>query len=277
MKKIFLLAVLFFIFFGNVAYAQNTTRAEFSILYNAYRKKYDEYLVAHDEYTLARSQYEKFDTLTSREKAQVETAKMLIKRDEVMVLYFTALKARLDDTSLEMDEARKNELKSLIDTEIQWYNEHKSRIKTNQTLKELVIISNEGQDHYYGNDNTIYLSLFEISRARMTRYDNRFDELFLRLTSLTETIKAEKRDEYKLSDSKIERIDRWIGEVNNKEAEYNLTMEEAVKLTPEQGDRNRSKNLYNAALESMEEALAILKQRISFVNEVIREIKISEK
>lgn len=279
MKYIFVFVLSVFLLFetgSKVIKAQNPTREEFNKAYAEYRLKYEEYDSVHSDYVLAKSQYEKFKTLTSRTNAQAATAKMLQKRDDVVVYYLAALKIRLKDTSIEITEDKKNSLYSQIDDEINWFNNHKSGISESDSLTDLINKSNEAKSKFTDLNYLIYDSLFSISDGRMVKYEGRFKDFLGQLSDLINKIKGEKRQEYKFSDEKIQTIDRWIIEtedgVNKAEGELSNARDSASKMAT--GFNNAV--IYNGVVATLTKSGNYLKDAISYTKEIVREIKVAE-
>ncbi|OGM14512.1 hypothetical protein A3A76_05935 [Candidatus Woesebacteria bacterium RIFCSPLOWO2_01_FULL_39_23] len=267
---------LLFVFYTKNLFAQNPTRDEFNRALETYSIKYEEYNKAHDEYVLAKAQYIKFKTLASKTNAQAATVDMLQKRDEVVIYYLYAIRARLNDSSITIDDAKKNDLFGKLDSEVSWFNTHKQNISTNDSLENLIIKSDEAKAEFKKFNFPVYDSLFSISRGRMVKYRSRFDTSFTGLTDLVAKIRTEKRAEYSLSEDKLNTIDRWVTEIRDRliksDSEMSKADEAAHKMTGEIDNRGT----YNGALVSLGKANDYLKQSISYTKEIIREIKIAE-
>jgi hypothetical protein len=263
-------------FFVKKIYAQNPSKEEFNQALNNYSLKYEEYNSAHGDYILARSQYLKFMTLTSKTNAQAATAKMLKLRDEVVVYYLNAIKARLDDTSIEISTDEKSNLFLKIDSEIAWFNDHKGNISENDSLEDLVSKSNDASTRFKGLGLTIYDSLYSISDGRMLKYRTRFNDFFQNLTELVNKIKTEDRAEFSLSNEKLSTIDRWITETRDRVGKTEEEQAKAEELGTHFGDKSDNKAVYDQTISSLTKTNSYLKDAISYTEEIIREIKVAE-
>jgi hypothetical protein len=272
-------ALIFFIFFftvrvGNVN-AQNETREVFSKVFSDYQQKYQEYLLVHDQYTLSKKEYEKYLTLSSKEKLQEDTSYMLIKRDEVLITYYRSILAKMDDSLVKMPEDRKSEYIQKYNDEITWLNEHKNLYQINDSPQTLSLKSEEVDQRFQKFKGEIYKSLYYISRGKIQTYSERYDGLYNDLFALTEKIKVEQREAYKLSDSKLEIIYRWFGEINLKDEAYTNLLNKADDSIFKSTDKTVI-SVYNTAMKTLSSAMNLFKERISFAKEVVNEIKVSE-
>ena len=273
------ITIVFLILFCAVGvhniFAQNETREVFSKVFADYQLKYQEYVLAHDQYILSKKEYEKYLTLSSKEKLQEDISIMLIKRDEVLISYYRSVIAKMDDTLVKMPDDRKNEYIQKFTDEITWLDEHKKLYQINDSPHTLSIKSEEVDTRFKNFQDEVYKSLYYISRGKIQTYSERYDTLFNDLFNLVEKIKVEQRDAYKLSDSKLEIIYRWFGELGLKNDAY-------AKLL-DQADQNIYKATektvlpaYNNAIKTLLGAMELLKDRISYAKEVVNEIKVSE-
>jgi hypothetical protein len=267
--------ILSFIFIRHV-YAQNPSRETFNKALYDYSLKYEEYNSAHNEYVLTRSQYLKFKTLTSKTNAQAATSKMLRVRDEVVVYYLNAIKARLNDTSIEISADKKNNLYLKIDSEIAWFNDHKGNISENDSLEALVSKSNDASTRFKGLGLTIYESLYSISDGRMLKYRIRFNDFFLNLTDLVGRIRTEERAEFSLSNEKLTTIDRWIIETRDRLGKSEEEQSKAEEQGTHFGEKTDNKAVYNQTIDSLTKTSSYLKEAIGYTKEIIREIKVAE-
>ncbi len=270
MKKIFLVIFILIITpcFGiSPVSAQNATREQFETVFAQYRDKYDEYVSAHNDYVLSKKQYEQYKTLSSKENLQKDLQSMLLKRDEVMILYYRAIISKMDDSSIRMPEDRKIEYTRILTDEVNWLDEHKTQYKINDSPQTLASKSEEVDNRFQLFQNDLYQALYYLVRGKVDMYDDLF--------SLTEKIKNEQREAYKLSDSKIEIIDRWFGEISTKNDEYVKLLAQADAAILKAESRN-SKGVYENSMKTLNNAMNVFKDRLMYTKEIIREIKVSE-
>lgn len=261
--------------FGSMSFAQNVSREQFSQVFAQYREKYDEYVLLHDDYVLSKKQYEQFKTLSSKENLQRDTQRMLVKRDEVLILYYRSIISKMDDSMIKIPDDRKSEYTNYFLDEIAWMEEHKNQYKVNDSPEVLSTKSEEVDTRLKDFQDVLYKGLYYITRGKMEMYGERYDALSNDLVALTQKIKDEQRDAYRLSEDKIEIIDRWFGEINLKNEEYKKLLEQADALILK-ADGNNSKGVYDGSIKILEKAMTSFKERIGYTEEIIREIKVSE-
>lgn len=277
MKRLLNILILFifiFVFSDNVS-AQNVTREDFSKVYSEYRTKYEDYTKAHDTYILSKKQYDQYKTLSAKENLQRDTQNMLVKRDEVLVLYYKSMISKMGDSSISMPDDRKNEYASKFNTEILWLEEHKSLYRVNDSPETLSTKSKEVSERYSAFQADIYKGLYYLARGKAEKYGERYNFLFNDLYLLTEKIKSEQRDAYKLSDTKIEIIDRWFGEISLKNDEYsNLLVRSDNEILKASGKGSRV--TYATSIKILKDAMGVFTTRLGYIQEIIKEIKVSE-
>jgi len=277
--KLFKIALASLILFCAVGarniYAQNETREAYSKVFGDYQLKYQEYILAHERYVLSRREYYKYLTLSSKEKLQEDTADMLIIRDEVLVSYYRSVIAKMGDNLITMSDERKNETIQKYNDEITWLNEHKNLYQKNDSPQTLSVKSEEVDTRFKKFQGDIYKSLYYISRGKMQTYGERYNFLYNELFNLTEKIKAEQRDAYKLSDSKLEIIYRWFGEIGTKDEAY-VKLLDTADAGIYKATEKTAQGVYNLALQTLLKAMNLFNEKILYAKEVVNEIKVSE-
>ena len=277
--KLFRIALASLILFCAVGiqniYAQNETREAYSKVFDHYQLKYQEYVLAHERYVLSKEEYENYLTLSSKEKLQKDTANMLIIRDEVLVAYYRSIMAKMDDSLITMPEERKNEYLQKYNDEITWLNEHIKLYQINDSPQTLSVKSEEVDARFKKFQSDIYKSLYYLSRGKMQTYSERYNFLYNELFNLTEKIKVEQRDAYKLSDSKLEIIYRWFGEIGSKDGEYVKLLDKTDANIVKATERS-ALGVYNLAIKTLLGAMDLFNEKISYAKEIVNEIKVSE-
>jgi len=277
MKKIFIIISLLFLSIGlaSSSKAQNVSREQFSQVFAEYMRKYDEYVISHEKYILSKKQYESFNTLSSKENVQRDTKDMLYKREEVLIYYLKSLISKLDDSSLSIPQEDKDSYISQFNSEIDWLNEHRITYKVTDSPEILSEKSEAVDTRFKVLTPVIYKCLYHISKGKVVRYDERYDLLYNDLITLTEKIKVEQRDAYKLSESKTEIIDRWFGEIGVKDEEYQKFLDEGDKNLLKISERT-AYSTYKASIKVLTDAKNVMLKKISYMKEIVKEIKISE-
>ncbi|MFV1917361.1 MAG: hypothetical protein ACC618_02705 [Patescibacteria group bacterium] len=280
MRRIVIAVLSITLFLGTFVYVPTTS---YSQSFSSYSQAFEDYSLAvegykrvHDDYVLARSQFLRFQTLTSQNNAKEATAKLLEKRDDVIIKYLTALKEKITDTEGVPDATREG-LFFRIDEEISWFSDHMGRVSSAGSLDDLVLDSNEAKKRFEQADSLIYESLSLISVGRLNNFRDRLEATFSQLREKVNQIRDEDRSEYKFSTRKLERIDRWIFETENRITRSNEKQQEVDKLMVRFGEqRKNNSGLYNSVLVGLGESQQYLEEASLFVKEIIREIETAE-
>ena len=270
-----LLTTFLFVVFSSPAISQGTDN-NFDQTYSEYTKKVEEYKRTRDEYVLARSQYLKFKTLTAQNNAKEATKRMLEARDNVVVLYLQSIKAKVNETK-GIDDPTEEGLFIRLDEEISWFSDHKAKLSSAGTLDDLVSDSNLAKGRWKSAAPLIYESLAVISSGKINDFQERLTNIFNGVKGKMNEIGKEEREEYKFSSRKIQIIDRWIFETENRITRSEGKQTEALEIISEYagGKKNEAK-LFEDALIILDEAKQYSKEGSSFLKEIIREIKTAE-
>ena len=276
--KTFIISIFIIVFFSIAqgVFAQDeTNRTDFNKNYIDYRDKYEDYVTQHEKYFLSKRQYEQYKTLSAKEQLQKDLSEMLIDRDGVLNLYYKTLVSKLKDKTIDIPEDKRNEYISKLESEITWISDHITLYYATDTPEILSDKSEEVDKRNKDFIGEIYRSLYYISRGKIVTYNARFNYLFNEFYSLTEKIKIEQREAYKLSDSKIEIINRWFGEINLKDQEFNKLLEQAeVQIMKNKGKAVAAS--YGGAEKILSQAKEILIQEIANLKEIATQIKVAE-
>ena len=285
MKKIlqrtFQCLLVFAVFMG-LAVAPMQTSAQVSSVTD-YEKAFNEYILSleeyediHDEYGLTRSQYLKFRTLTSRNNAREATAEMLAARDDVVVKYLAAIRERLLEVS-GINEGARSRVIAQLNEEISWFEGHKESLVGAGSLEDLVSDSLEAKKRYGKLGPVIYEALSLVPYGRITRFQERLEENFLAVKDKVATIRSEDRGEYQLSKEKLESIDNWVFETEERISRGNAkydTVQEIIDTIPvsRQTFASSSKK-YNQVLARLGLTMQDYRDTSLSIREITREIK----
>ncbi len=269
MKKLyfsfFLVLSLLFIFsvFVKKAYSEELT---FSRAYQDYQYNSDLYNKAHADYELARASYLQYKTLVSKNNAQEKTLTMLSARDQVVITYLTAIRTRLKEVGGVPDDKRQ-ELFSLIDSEVSWFMNHKQTLTSAGSLDDLVSDSNEVKAHFPSVELLIYKTLTQISvgKVEAVRLEE-FDILNNLKTKITEIKSNGDKDTAIVERGTLE-IESRIGRSQSKNNEA-LGLIGEMKLE----DTNKE-DQYNSALDVVGASLQYLKDAGAFFSQIIINIE----
>jgi len=284
--KVFLLFFSFALFLflnSGTVFAQEEMDTEGSEIptvtsvYADYTKIIDEYTKAHDDFIVKRAQYLRFKTLKSQEDAQASTLSMLQKRDDVVVSYLKVLQSRIEE-AVGVTDSRRDALNFRINEEIQWFTEHKEILTSAASLSDLVRDSAKAKLRFYSVISLAYEVLANTSYGHIVDFQERVKDLQRNLKVKVEDIKSEERDEYKLSNNKLQVIDRWIFESDNRivrgEERQNGAEINIIDLSGYTGISVLGS--YNQTLTKLGESQLYYKEASSFMREVIREIKVQD-
>jgi hypothetical protein len=281
--SLFFSFVLFLFLNSNTVFAQEETATESSevplltSVYADYTKIIDEYTKLHDDFIVKRAQYLRFKTLKSQEEAQASTLSMLQKRDDVVVSYLKVLQSRIEE-AVGVTDSRRDALNFRINGEIQWFTEHREILTSAASLSDLVKDSTKAELRFDSVISLAYEVLANTSYGHIVDFQERVKDLQGNLKMKVENIKSEERDEYKLSSDKLQVIDRWIFESDNRivrgeerqgGAEISITDLNRYTGTAVLGS-------YNQTLTKLGESQLYYKEASSFMREVIREIKVQD-
>ncbi len=182
MKKItvFTSILLTFIFVTNIS-AQSLTyeRAYQDYQYN--RTIYDQ---SFTEFQDAKNAYTANQTLRLKEEAKLKALNMLRNRDQLTVVYLTALRANLSEQPGLEGPVRDN-IYTKIDQEVAWYSNHKTNYKDDDSIESLFAKSDEVKARY--NSKTILIideSLFDITLGQEKTLRQRHEQLYATLRGL---------------------------------------------------------------------------------------------
>lgn len=264
MKKIlpisFLLLSFFLSFISVSAQDFDYSRSLSDYLYN-----YNLYRSAYNEYVGAKSEYQTYQTLTSQTKSLEATKKMLLARDESLKTYLTALRMKLKDTTNILD-YQQNLSYIKLDNEITWLSDHKNSLPSSGTIEDLLETSQELEKRYPQIEVLSYQTLGVIMTGKETQIHNRVLEEIKKTESKINQIKATGEDTTSL--------ERWLMQAKEKMTRSEEKGKEAQGyLTQMKVTETNKKNVWNKAQKAFEEENQYLKEAISYLKEIVREIK----
>lgn len=235
-----------------------------------YNLKMEDYNKTHEEYVLRRSQYIRFKTLKSENDARAATVAMLQARDDVVMAYLTAIRKRLEETK-GLPSDQKSTITIQLDNEIGFFKDHKARIPSTGTLDDLVADSKLAQDEFTKDQDLFYQTLLAVGDGRILDVHTRLNEKFSELKAKIETIRAETRPEYVVSVDKMQAIDRFIFESENKIQRADDKRKEAEDVSRLNGRMDPGE--YNRRIGILGEAQQLLKEASSFLKEIVSQVK----
>lgn len=279
MKKyltIFPIVLIIFFFLSLVDINRSYGATPFDNAYQQYSLKVEDYRKVHDEYVLARSQYLKFGTLTSTNNAKDTAIVMLQARDDVVISYFKAVKEKVAETQ-GIPDATRDALNIRIDEETNWFSEHRGRLSSAGSLDDIVTDSDEAKNRFESVDPLIYEALSAIASGKISRFRERLNESFSSVSTKVGEIREDEREDFAFSTRKLELIDRWIFETENRITRSEEKQVDAEEIFAEfSAEKKRNAQTHNEVLSILGESQQYLKEASLFVKEIIREIKTAE-
>jgi hypothetical protein len=244
----------------------NTSSFDYSKAYQDYIYNLNLYRQAYQKFVLAKNEHLSYKTLTSETNALETTKEMLEARSQAIIVYLTALKMRLSETTGVLNyqsNLRFVELMKNIDT----FETQKNLFPAAATLKDLLKVSSQFENQYSKTEVLTYNTLFTVVSGKE---NNLRDQIQFQITKLEQKLAQMSKEGLK----DTLRAERWLLEAKNKitlsqqkqdEANKNLS-----KLTPQQKDKNK---VFAESQLMLEESNQYLKEAISNLKELVIEIK----
>jgi hypothetical protein len=217
MKKLALIPffILVFLFNPQRVFAQtfDATKA-----YSDYQYQLSIYEQDDSDFQNAKTFYLANPTLQLKESLRQKTLQMLEDRDQLMVVYLTALRMQILETNGFTDD-QKNAIYAKIDPEVAWYQAHITNYLDTDTLTDLFNKSSESQSRYATNTTPIIdESLFDIGLSQ---------EIGLRLAhqQIYTDLKNYINDQVAAGKLKLDPFNMWLNDTDSvlQELENNET------------------------------------------------------
>lgn len=256
----FFLLVSGFLVFENPAIAQEFSAQK---AYQDYQYQLSSYLQANTEYEDAKTFYQNNSTLQLREEARKKTLALLKSRDQLMVVYLTALRIQIvESTGFTTDE--KGSVYSQIDPEILWYQEHITNYQDGDDLSTLFTKSDESKTRYQSTTRPIiYNSLFDITLSQQIgmRIDNQ---------SVYTGLKNFINDQVSLGKLKIDPFNRWLSDIDTVLSFLNQNETEAKTHIPIFYTRSYSLNqTYTTGIQILTNSVKPITQLNNYLIEML--------
>lgn len=265
-KAAFLILILLtFLLFVSGVRAQTLT---FDRAYRDYQFNLTTYGQAYSDYQNAKNAYlQGGKTLQLKDTATQKTLVMLRDRDQLMIVYLTALRTKIaESTGLTGDE--KGGIFGKIDADVNFYTSHKANYKDDDSLDTLFIKNSESQSQYKDTTSLVVdEAVFDISLG---------EEVGIRL------------DHEKIYDALKNLIDAGVasGKLSREPFNHWLTDIDATDATLKQNEdaaRTEIQKIYSqsysptgssdASLEILKSSVIPLSQLNEFLTEVVNYIK----
>jgi len=243
---------------------------DFERAYQDYVFTFDVYNSKHAEYILSKAQYEQAKTLFSQSKARESALNMLAARDDVVITYLTAVRMRMVEAEGVSDTVKQG-LFSRLDAEVAWFKDHKARLSSSGTLKDIEEDSAEAANRFSRVSQTIaYETLATIP----------FGTLSLLRQETSNILKEINEKIYQLrisGDKDTSKLERWAFEVDNKITRSLDKEIEAQSLIINFVPRDRQRNTdyfqnFSRLISNLDESRQLLRDAIGPMKEIIRNI-----
>lgn len=131
--------------------------------YQDYQYNLTQYNQAYSDYQDAKNSFLLNQTLSLKEEARQKTLAMLMARDQLMIVYLTALRTKIvESPGLSSDD--KGAIFTKIDSEVSWYQNHKTNYKDGDSLDDLFAKNDEAKNRYKTNTSLVTgETIFDIS------------------------------------------------------------------------------------------------------------------
>lgn len=243
---------------------------DFNKAYADYVFNLDVYQKAHAEYVLARGQYLASKTVAAQQKAIDVTKTMLESRDMATSTYLTALRMRIKENT-GLSDNDKNNLYAMIDPDVVWYADHKTRVASVESLNDLVSDSNEARDYYQKTtEPNVYKILTYNAVGKLTIFETIDKNAITDLDSKIVEIKGN-------GDKKTDTIDRAMLDSQNSLERALEKDTAALNVINDPKNASRDPNsTYNSAQDILSQSLGYIKSANNILIEVVRNIKTAD-
>jgi len=239
---------------------------DFKQAYADYIQYYNAYLQAHKEYLIAKNQYETYKTLTAKTIALEQTMKMLQARDDVIITFLIALRAKLAEET-NIGSSQLNLLYLWLDEEVIWFRGHKETLTSAGSIPDLIRISGRAQERYQRTEALIYQSLLEMFLYKEAAFQNQVQDQVDVLEKKIVEIRGR-------ADKDTSVVERWLLEAKNRQARSAEKLEELsyYEIKSSQRSSEKSQN-FNKSVYIIEQAHQYLKETNDALLEIVKEVK----
>ncbi len=279
MRKVTLVFIVVFFFVITYGFATSRVLSQsngFDEAFGEYRNSLELYDTAHGEYSLARSQYLRLRTLTSKSEAKEKTRAMLEARDQALINYLTAIKEKINETE-GITGSKKSQLSADLNTEINWFVNHKANLIGAGSLEDLVQDSAGASVYWLSIRPVVYRVLSEIPFGKVVDFRMRLGVNLSSVKNKVEEIRNEEREEYKLDTRKLEVIDRWTfeteGRLTRGTQKQDGTLPSFSSFTDEKLRRRNDKGVYESIVKKLLASVQDYQEASLFMREIIDELK----
>lgn len=236
----------------------NKALSDYLYNYNIYR---NDYL----KFTSARSEFLNYKTLTSENKAFEATKIMLSDRSMTMKTYLTTLRMKLYEETAILN-YNQNFYYIKLDDEVAFLDKNKNEYASAGSIDDLLTTSKILEDRFPAEEKLTYQTLGQIDSGIETNIKNKINNIIGLIETKVGQIKAAGED------TTVE--ERWILQAKEKVKRAEEKDREAYTLLTKIDDGDDDKlDQWNKIQKVYEEEHLYYKEAVSFLKEIVREIK----
>lgn len=266
MKKtaILILSLLTITLWTREVYAQTLT---FDRAYQDYQYNQTLYDQSYSDYQDAKNAYLANQTLSLKDDARKKTYKMLVARDQLMVVYLTALRTKISELPA-LDPEDKNNIFGKLDSEVNFYTNHKTTYRDQDDLPTLFANNSQPQNQY--KDKTLLVineALFDISLGQLGGIRQAQEQIYTDLKTEIDKGVAEGL-------LTLDPFDHWLTDIDSIDSILKQNEDKArnqIQLMYSQSYNYRGG--YATSINILDSSLKPLSQLNEFLTEVVNYIK----
>lgn len=235
--------------------------ASYSQAYQDYLFEFNNYRNAYQEYQVAKSKYLAFQTLVSQNEAIDKTRTVLVRRDNAVSSFLSALKERLAETNgvNENEQAVQNSKIQLLQS---FLDNHRAKVEAAATLNDLTSLSKEFETKNKESVNLSNQTVGLIVISRFNFFFDRFDTQKALLSSFVKDIGS--------TGENTQSYERQIGLIDAKRrlADEKYQTLKNIYFPPEEKNIN-----VEETIPLIQDTYLYLKESTSYLLETIKNIK----
>jgi hypothetical protein len=235
--------------------------------YADYQYQLSVYQKAYSEFQEAKSFYQGNPTLQLKSEARRKTLKMLKERDNLIVVYLTAIRMHIWE-SKGFDENQKNAIYAKIDPEIEWYQNHIKNYLDSDEPVDLFNKSDESKSRLETNTTPIINEgLFDISLSQEIGIRLAHQQIFTDLKKYID-------DQVAVGKLKIDPFNRWINDTDAVLQQLQKNEDSAVVKIQTLYSQNFGVGAtYRNSVEILSSSISPLSQLNSYLTEMLISIQ----
>lgn len=249
-----------FLVFAASAFA----KTGFSQSFSDYQYQFGLYRDAHKNYSLGRNAYLKNKTLSNKQAAFEATREMLALRAKTLDTYFIAININFLDTN--PDQETQEKTLAVGDGQRMFFRDHQEKLQKTTTLEEALAVSKELDDRWPATRLAAYQIL---TITILGKQENLYKDTQKAFSQTEEIIDKMEKGGENTAKLKVwaRQIQDKLGSARDKEQ---IARKQSSKFSENPGS---PQDLFASFKESMAQANKETVEAISFLHELLREIK----